>query len=87
MNPPEPPYTDQRGDFSDDELYRRFVTPEQLDKKLDKIDARIDKLPTVKHVQFLVLSAVVASQIIPGLNVAKAALPAVHGTLSAIGLG
>ncbi len=68
----------------------RYVTNAQLDKKLDKIESRIDKLPTVKHVQFLVLSAVIASQIIPGLNVAKAAAevasPAIHSTLQAVGL-
>ena len=64
----------------------RYVTTGELDKKLDKIDARIDKLPTVKHVQFLVLSAVVASQVIPGLGVIHQALPAAHRGFQAVGL-
>lgn len=57
-----------------------------VEKRFDRQDERIDRLPTVKHVQFLVLSAVVASQIIPGLDVARAAAPAFHSTLRATGL-
>lgn len=64
----------------------RYVTTGELDRKLDKLDERIDKLPTVKHVQFLVLSAVVASQIIPGLGVVNQAVPSLHRTMQAVGL-
>jgi hypothetical protein len=64
----------------------QFVTNEQLDKRFDEIDKKIDRLPTVKHVQFLVLSAVVASQVLPNLDGIHSALPAVRGSLQAIGL-
>lgn len=50
---------------------QKFVTNSELDSKLDKL---LEKVPTRWEVRFLILAAVVATQIIPAKDVASAAI-------------
>lgn len=52
----------------------RYVTNEELDRKLEKVDEKIDRLPTIWQVRFLILAGLIASQLIPAQDFAHAAI-------------